>query len=395
MTHCLYKNSRHLWPRILGVFMLGLVWMLAAFGQKSYAAVPGPVIALVIDGMGVAADVEPIHRNGRMLVPIRVIAEQTGATVQYDSAARQAIISKQGKQIVIRLDHATASVNGKTVTLDVPATIVKQRTLVPIRFVSEALGYQVKWDEASRVAMIWTNGQTGSDTASSLDTSNPYVVQEGDSLYMIAKRHGTTIEHLKNNNSLSSDMLQAGQLLYLTNQAQPAAISPKEAVADHSLLLDDYVFPFAAESEYEPYVDSFGNSREWTESDNGSVRSHEGVDIMAPVGTPIYSVSAGTINRMGWNTYGGWRINITDSKGTYNMYYAHLRAFVPGVKIGQQVSAGQMIGFVGDTGYGSPGTTGMFAPHLHFGLYQASTGKAIDPYDYLRYWEANKMERTS
>lgn len=392
MTRCLHNNSRHLWPRILGVFSVCIILMLT-LGDKADAAEPGPVISLVIDGRGVSADVQPIQRNGRMLVPIRVIAEQTGAQVQYDGAIRQVVVSKQGKRIVIPIDQSAAYVDGKRVTLDVPATIVKKRTLVPIRFVSESLGYQVDWNAASKVAMVWTKKQTAS--ASAKDTSNPYIVQEGDSLFLIAKRHNTSIENLKKNNQLTSDALLAGQLLYLTNQAKPAAYSPKKTAGNQQLLRDDFVFPLAAENEYEPYVDSFGSNREWTESGNGSVRSHEGIDIMAPTGTPVYSVSSGTINRIGWNTYGGWRINITDAGGAYKMYYAHLSAFVPGIKVGHKVSTGQMIGFVGDSGYGAPGTTGMFSPHLHFGLYQASSGKAIDAYNYLRYWEQNKVNHSN
>lgn len=391
MTRCLHINSRHLWPRILGVFSVSILLMLT-LGEKAYATEAGPVISLVIDGRGVSADVQPIQRNGRMLVPIRVISEATGAQVQYDGVTQQVVVSNQDTRIVIPIDQTTVYVDGKRVSLDVPATIVQKRTLVPIRFVSESLGYEVDWNATSRVAMIWTNKKTSSTAEK--DTSNPYIVQEGDSLFLIAKKQGTSIENLKRNNHLTSDALLAGQLLYLTNQAKPVVYRPNQTAGVKQLLRDDFVFPFAAESDYEPYIDSFGSNREWTESGNESVRSHEGIDIMAPTGTPVYSVSSGTINRIGWNTYGGWRINITDANGAYKMYYAHLSAFVPGMKVGHKVSTGQMIGFVGDSGYGEPGTTGMFSPHLHFGLYQASSGKAVDAYNYLRYWEQNKVERS-
>lgn len=392
MTRCLHMNSRHLLPRILGVFSVCIVLILT-LGERAHAAEPGPVISLVIDGIGVSADIQPIQKNGRMLVPIRVIAERTGAQVQYDEASREVIVSNQGRRIVVPIDQSTAYVDGERVSIDVPATIVKKRTLVPIRFVSQALGYQVEWNAASKVAVVWTNKHTVSATEK--DSSHPYIVQKGDSLFLIAKRHSTSIENLKRNNHLTSDDLFAGQLLYLTNQAKPAAYSPNQTAGVKQLLRDDFVFPFASESEYEPYIDSFGSDREWTESGNGSMRSHEGIDIMAPTGTPVYSVSSGTINRIGWNTYGGWRINITDAGGAYKMYYAHLSAFAPGMKVGNKVSTGQLIGFVGDSGYGAPGTSGMFSPHLHFGLYQASSGKAVDAYSYLRYWEQNKVERSN
>ncbi|XOS92730.1 M23 family metallopeptidase [Brevibacillus laterosporus] len=74
------------------------------------------------------------------------------------------------------------------------------------------------------------------------------------------------------------------------------------------------------------------------------------------------------------------------------MYYAHLSAFAPGLKVGSSVKTGQLIGFVGDTGYGSSGTSGMFAPHLHFGLYSNQTGEAVNPYPFLKYLETIEME---
>jgi peptidoglycan LD-endopeptidase LytH len=331
MIRCLHRNSKHLLLRVLGVFSISAMLILT-LGNEADAAEPGPVVSLVIDGKGIAADVQPIQREGRMLVPIRVIAETTGAQVQYEETARQVTVSDQGKRIVIPVEQSVAYVNGKQVTLDVPATIMQSRTLVPLRFINESLGFQVDWKEDSNVAMVWTEDEE------------------------LAK----------------------------------SAASPYSAIED-----DSYVFPFAAESEYEPYVNSFGSNREWTESGNGSVRSHEGIDIMAPIGSPVYSVSSGTINRIGWNTYGGWRINITDDSGKYRMYYAHLSAFAPELEIGSEVSAGQLIGFVGDSGYGDPGTTGMFPSHLHFGLYDAKSGDALDAYSYLRNWEQNKVDNNS
>ncbi|MED1784737.1 stalk domain-containing protein [Brevibacillus fortis] len=389
MNRCLHKYSSYRWNRLLGAFVFCL--MIALSGGMASAKEPGPVISVVVDGKGVQSDVSPIHRNGRMLVPIRVVAEATGSEVSYDAATQKVLLNKKGKHITLTIGSQTAYVDGKRLKMDVSPIIVNKRTLVPIRFISEAFGYQVQWDEESAVAYI--QSKPVEDKAASVQYSrNPYVVQQGDTLSKIAARHDTSMSAIQKNNHLSSNELLVGQILFLPEGAQRAEHPIATKVADDRLIGSQFRFPFHNNSWYEPYGDSFGSDREWTETNSGSVRSHEGIDIMAPKGTPIYSVSDGTINKVGWNTYGGWRVNITDKNGQYRMYYAHLQAYAPGLHVGKTIKAGQLIGFVGDTGYGGTGTVGMFEPHLHFGLYRNSTGKAIDPYDYLRIWEQNKAE---
>lgn len=391
MNCWLHKRSRLRSAGILGAFFacLGL-WLSGGLASTAAAKEPGPVISLVVDGKGVESDVLPLRQNGRMLVPIRVIAEATGSQVEYDAEQQRVSFGQKGKHVSLDVNSRLAYVNGERVTLEAPPIIVNQRTLVPLRFVSEALGYQVEWDATSSVAHVQT--KPVEDRAVTVEeAANPYVVQPNDTLGAIALRHGTTMSAIKKNNYLSSDQLTIGQIVFLPHAAKKAEHPLADKVGDKRLLRQEYLFPFNDASWYEPYGDSFGSDREWTESHNGSVRRHEGIDIMAPKGTPIYSVSDGTINRVGWNTYGGWRINITDKNGQFRMYYAHLSAYAPGLRVGGTVKAGQLIGFVGDTGYGGPGTVGMFAPHLHFGLYRNDNGRAVDPYDYLRYWEQNKV----
>lgn len=389
MNRCLHTYSSYRWNRILGAFVFCL--MIAVSGGMVSAKEPGPVISVVVDGRGVQSDVSPIHQNGRMLVPIRIVAEATGSEVSYEAQTQKVLLNKKGKHITLTIGSQTAYVDGKRLKMDVSPIIVDKRTLVPIRFISEAFGYQVQWDETSAVAYI--QSKPVEDKAASVKYSlNPYVVQQGDTLLKIAASHDTSMNAIQKNNPLSSDELLVGQILFLPEGAQRAEHPIATKVADDQLIGDQFRFPFHDNSWYEPYGDSFGSDREWTETNSGSVRSHEGIDIMAPKGTPIYSVSDGTINKVGWNTYGGWRVNITDENGQYRMYYAHLQAYAPGLFIGKTIKAGQLIGFVGDTGYGGTGTVGMFEPHLHFGLYRNNTGKAIDPYDYLRIWEQNKVE---
>ncbi|PTQ57643.1 MAG: Cell wall endopeptidase, family M23/M37 [Candidatus Carbobacillus altaicus] len=137
------------------------------------------------------------------------------------------------------------------------------------------------------------------------------------------------------------------------------------------------------------YTNTFGATRGW-----GGRRIHEGADLFASYGTPVKSASYGYVEVIGWNNYGGWRIGIRDLNNVY-YYYAHLAHFKKGLKEGDLVEPGEVIGFVGSSGYGPPGTQGKFPPHLHFGMYRY-TGKyewAFDPTPYLRRWEKNARAR--
>lgn len=120
----------------------------------------------------------------------------------------------------------------------------------------------------------------------------------------------------------------------------------------------------------------------------GGRRIHEGTDIFANYGTPALSTTYGVVELKGWNLYGGWRIGIRDIHNIYH-YYAHLNAYNDELEVGDIVQPGDVLGTVGSTGYGPPGTAGKFPPHLHYGMYKDNgiNEWSFDPYPYLRRWE--------
>lgn len=117
-------------------------------------------------------------------------------------------------------------------------------------------------------------------------------------------------------------------------------------------------------------ADTFGAPR-------GGGRIHEGQDIFARRGTPVVSATNGYVWRMGYGSLGGNYVFIVGA-GARRYYYAHLVGFAPGLAEGQLVGAGQVIGYVGNTG-----NAAYTPPHLHFGIYYGSrrTGDyvIIDP----------------
>lgn len=123
--------------------------------------------------------------------------------------------------------------------------------------------------------------------------------------------------------------------------------------------------PVAAGYYYNHY-DDFGASRSY-----GYKRHHLGHDLMGSVGTPIVAVEAGYVEACGWNQYGGWRIGIRSFDGKRYYYYAHLRKNHPYCDMyeGKIVDAGEVIGYLGMTGYSTKeNTNNINVPHLHYGL---------------------------
>lgn len=130
-------------------------------------------IGLVVDGQQLVLDVEPQVVQQRTLVPLRAIFEKLGATVTWDQATQTARAVKGSDTVQITLNSTTAYVNGEAETLDVPAMAVNGRTLVPVRFVSEALDAQVDWLQDTQTVQITTAWCEGYPMPSPAPTPTP------------------------------------------------------------------------------------------------------------------------------------------------------------------------------------------------------------------------------
>lgn len=261
-----------------------------------------------------------------------------------------------------------------------------------------------------------------------------YTTQLGDSLWKIATKHNMSVAALKEMNGLSSDVIYPGQALkvpghtaYIVKNhesmwdisqqygialsaliaANPQIANPnniwngltiyipdapqsaKTSVAKPASLADGF-FPLPKNSYQRPLVNNYSDNRSWSPTES-TARKHEGVDIVAAKGTPVYSVNDGEIINFGWNEYGGYRVTVRMNSSTV-FYYAHLSKYAPGIGKGSKVTKGQLLGYVGSTGYGPEGTEGKFEPHLHFGIYKTDSAAwyTVDPFHYLQWWEANR-----
>lgn len=155
-------------------------------------------------------------------------------------------------------------------------------------------------------------------------------------------------------------------------------------------------FPIPEPAGSKDYGTSFVDS--WMfERSYGGKRGHEGTDIMAEENTrglyPVVSMTDGVVRHKGWLEQGGWRLGIVAPGGTY-FYYAHMDSYAD-IEEGDTVRAGDLIGYMGDTGYSkTEGTTGNFPVHLHVGIYifHGEEEISVNPYWVLKYLENRKIK---
>lgn len=111
-------------------------------------------IKVFVDSTQLEFDAQPFISSGRVLVPFRAIIEALGSRVEWDGTTRTVTASKGDKIIIIQIGSKIASVDGNNIAIDVPATIIEGRSFVPLRFISESLGAEVKWDGSTKTVNI-------------------------------------------------------------------------------------------------------------------------------------------------------------------------------------------------------------------------------------------------
>ena len=141
------------------------------------------------------------------------------------------------------------------------------------------------------------------------------------------------------------------------------------------------------------FEDGYGMPRSY-----GGNRTHEGIDIFGSSKErsyyPVVSMTDGIVEKIGWLPLGGYRIGIRSPGGGY-FYYAHLSAYEKDFQVGDRVQAGEILGLMGDTGYGPEGTSGKFPVHLHLGIYitnHRGEEMSINPYPILVLLENQTQE---
>lgn len=222
---------------------------------------------------------------------------------------------------------------------------------------------------------------SGATTRSSCSPSNAptHTVSSGDTWWDIAARAGASMSRLLSLNGASdTSIIRPGDDICLpvgsstTSSAASASSGSSGSTASSATRSSGGIEALPMQGPCW-FSDSWGDPR-------GAGRTHQGSDLFAEPRSLVYAVVDGTLTRRAWDQPGlrsgnAWWLTSADGSGTY-YFYAHLADFAPGLRVGSRVEAGQIIGFMGNTGNSA-------FPHLHFEIHP-NGGGAVNPHSLLR-----------
>ena len=272
--------------------------------------------------------------------------------------------------------------------------------------VTETAGY-IKWVDFDVTAVAMRDAYDADLESHGTDTPIPFAVSLA---YLGAKYGGDFSRYKKSDLSAFCERVKSGEDIASITEGMQYFSYYREA---YGAVLDGFVgeYTVGGETKYGLRVfspiaagyyygdsDDFGVARSY-----GYKRRHLGHDMMGSVGTPIIAVESGYVEAVGWNQYGGWRIGIRSFDGKRYYYYAHLRKNHPynDMYEGKIVTAGEVIGYLGMTGYSvKENVNNINTPHLHFGLQlifdpsqKDGTNQIwIDVYELCRFLYRNRSE---
>ncbi|MDF9841941.1 MULTISPECIES: copper amine oxidase N-terminal domain-containing protein [unclassified Paenibacillus] len=159
--------------------------------MASFASAAQVTVTVQVNGTAVKfPDAKPYYENNRVMIPIRFVSEALGAKVGY-GLDRSVTIELGAKKILMKINSDTVTVDSVIQKLDVPARLQQNRTFVPLRFVSEALGAQVGWNQEKRLVTI-TTGASSTPVASPSPSATP--VAGGNNMYTLGLKWGGETE---------------------------------------------------------------------------------------------------------------------------------------------------------------------------------------------------------
>lgn len=327
---------------------------------------------LVDPGPGDGADI-PIAQNSFDPLSVAVRPELVAAAAAAVDAANEALVAARAE---------VAAQTERVAALTAELESIESHTQGAVRDAAEAR--QALSDRAVSAYLVGDLDQRLAllDTADLVDigVARNYVGVVGQSYSELVRRYERARRGLsRDQQRLADDLAEAGTELDERTRAVTVA---GEVLADRlkelqafeagaQAYIDGFVFPVAGDVEF---IDSWGYPRM---TGTASAHWHQGTDVFAAHGTPLIASENGVLSGIGVGSLGGNKLWVNGDSGT-EYYYAHLAAFAPGIANGQRVRAGEVVGYVGDTG-NAKGTS----PHLHFEIHPGGVGP-VNPYPILK-----------
>lgn len=173
--------------------VMAVLLTLLALTPVAQAQAPAQQIRVMVGTAELSFDTAPVVEEGRTLVPLRTLAESLGFTVAYDAADRRITLTKDDRILELWVDATKARVNGKEFGLEVAPKIMGNRTMVPIRFVSEQLGATVSWNGAERLVQVRRGEEVGRELyerSQAVLMANPLADQKVSGKLLISMKMG-------------------------------------------------------------------------------------------------------------------------------------------------------------------------------------------------------------
>ncbi|MEA1973960.1 MAG: stalk domain-containing protein [Bacillota bacterium] len=247
-----------------------------AFVQKDNS------INVFVDGKQLEFDVAPVIVEGRTLLPLRGIFETLNIEVSWDGETKTVTGISNDKEIVLKVDSKVALINGKEVTMDVPAKIIDNRTMVPVRFIAESTGLNVSWDENSRSVMISSNIKTDSVTNQNYKkyVSEKDIIRDTSKLGSVYKKY------------------YSKYIQYMAPNGKPITIVAHDKVSDEQVLkaynqLSFYLEDFGAYKKG-PIANKMAENGAVLVMPNGADRESD-IPEKALQGQPLYQMEVPTV----------------------------------------------------------------------------------------------------
>lgn len=315
---------------------------------------------------------DPVDQSAFDPRSVQVDPELVAAARRSVDEARRRLEALQGRAGALAGRVLTLSSRAAELDDDVRES-VEAAAAVRRRLIEHAVVAYMVGEVDQRIALVQVEDMVD------LGVARSYLSAIGDTQQRLIReyeRHRRDLD--RQDRELAADLGEAEAELARTSAAVPLAFGElADAVAElrayeagAQAYVDGFVFPVAGEVEF---IDSWGYPRM---SGTSHAHWHQGTDIFATRGTPLLAVEDGVLDRVGVGTLGGNKLWVRGDSGT-EYYYAHLAGFAAGMVEGRRVAAGEVVGFVGDTG-NARGTP----PHLHFEVHPGGLGP-VNPYPLL------------
>ncbi len=342
--------------------------------RKKYIII---IIAVIILAIGSCIGVN-LYKNFKINEKLRIEEKQKIQEIE-DNEKNEEV--KQEEEKVEQKEYI------KWVDFNVPLDVLEKTSALDIKSHNNEEKVKLNWIELISYLATKYGGNFKSFKQSDLDN----LVQK--------LKNGENIENIISNQKLYSYYIEAYTAILdeFIGEYEIEVDSNGQKVFQKKYGVKAFL-PVAKNYNFSHY-DDFGASRSY-----GYKRVHLGNDLMGSIGTPIIAVESGTIEAVGWNQYGGWRIGIRSFDKKRYYYYAHLRKdhpYAKDIKEGSAVNAGDVIGYLGMTGYSAKeNVNNINVPHLHFGMQlifdesqkEGTNQIWIDVYSIINFLKKNRSE---